>query len=144
MTGSHHIIAGPSGPLWAVRPDDRLHVLSNVQHWLKLPDSHRQQLPHGRDHPEGREETVRQTEHHLSPAALCRLRHRVPPLHPPLLPHHPPHSQDVLQPLSELLRKLAREITSIEPTESNAGQVVVRDSSSRLRTPTENKMIYSS
>ena len=117
-------ISGPFRHIWAVRPNDRLHFLSNVQYRLQLPDAeHQHQLTRGRDDAEGLEKIVREAEQQLSPASLCWLRYRVPALHPSLLSHHPHHTQDILQPLGELVRKLPREITSIEPTTSHAGQV---------------------
>ena len=117
-------ISGTFGHIWAVRPDDWLHLVSNVQPGLQLPAASAQQLPHQRDHAAGGPEIVREADQQLPPAALRGLWYRLPALHPPLLPHHAHHPEDLLQSLGEPhLWELAGEITGVESTAGNAGQV---------------------
>ena len=115
-------ISGTFGHLWSVRPDDRLDLVSHVQHRLQLPDAEHQQLPHRCDHAAGSQTPVREADKQLPPASLRGLRYRVPAVHPALLPHHPHHPQDVLQSLGDFW-KLSREITGIESAAGQAGQV---------------------
>ena len=120
----YYFISGTFGPLWAVRPDDRLHLVSNVQHGVQLPDASHEQLPQRCDDAAGWQKIVREADQQFPPAALCGLRYRLPPLHPPVLSHHAYHPEDLLQSLGEPhIGKLAREITGVESTAGNAGQV---------------------
>ena len=57
-------------------------------------------------------------------ASLCGLGDRVPAIDPSVLAHHADHAKDQLQPLGQLVRVQSGEITSPEPSESDAGQII--------------------